>query len=455
MDVVEAAILREIDPAELGGRIRAARVAKGWTQTDLAGDLVSVGYVSRLESGQRRPNAEVLSGLAARLGLPVDQLLRGASAREHDEIRLELDLAEFAFENGEAIEAESRARHAIDRATSASLHDLVERGRFLVARTLEQQGAIDEAILQLEPLVTAPEGGILKIQAAIALSRCYRESGDLGLAIETGERVLEKLSGTPLDSADESVQLAVTLAAAYSERGDVGQAVRTCRRAIDKAETLQSPKARASAYWNACILETKQGRIREAVPLAERALALLSEGRDGRNLARLRTELADMQLRLDPPNVEAAHEQLAKAAVELHTSSGGAIDFARHSLSRARALLLEGKYDEARQLAAEINEAVGSRAPMLAADALAVVGQAWGGGGNFAEAGNAYRQAVLVLTGVGSDREAAELWFELAGLLEGVGDMESARSAYRSAAASAGLRSRPVVRLDVESRQEI
>ena len=48
----------------------------------------------------------------------------------------------------------------------------------------------------------------------------------------------------------------------------------------------------------------------------------------------------------------------------------------------------------------------------------------------------------MVLTGVGSDRNAAQLWFELAGLLEGVGELDAARDAYRSAAASTGLRDR-------------
>ena len=38
-----------------------------------------------------------------------------------------------------------------------------------------------------------------------------------------------------------------------------------------------------------------------------------------------------------------------------------------------------------------------------------------------------------------------QLWFELAGLLEGVGDFDTARVAYRSAAASTGLRSRPAI----------
>jgi len=53
---------------------------------------------------------------------------------------------------------------------------------------------------------------------------------------------------------------------------------------------------------------------------------------------------------------------------------------------------------------------------------------------------------VLVLTSIGSDRGAAELWFELAGLLEEVGDLDAARDAYKSAAVSTGLRSRPTVR---------
>ena len=311
MDVSDAKLLQDIRPSELGERLRAARLARGWTQTELAGDLVSVGYVSRLESGQRRPNAEVLESLAQRLDLPVDHLLRGTTAREQDEIRLALDFAELSLENGDHVEAEVGARSARDRARAVSRPDLVDRAQYLVARALEAQGSVDDAILELEPLVgpvsaipcgkpgnvgprdTSGEAAgrgiaIPRVRAAIALSRCYRISGDLNLAVTRGESVLADLAGTPLESADESVQLAVTVAAAYYERGDTGQAVRTCRKAIARAEQLGPPKARASAYWNASIMESERGSVAEAIPLAERALALLAEGSDGRNLARLR-----------------------------------------------------------------------------------------------------------------------------------------------------------------------
>ena len=445
MDTSDSVLLQEIDPRLLGSRLRAARLSRGWTQTDLAGDLVSVGYVSRLESGQRRPNAEVLEGLASRLDIAIDELLRGPTARQQDKVKLALDYAELSLEAGDVVEAESRARQSRDRALAMPHQGLANRATFLVARALEQQGSIDDAILELETLLSLETTSLLSIQAAIALSRCYRESGDLNQAIDCGERLLERLEGTPLESTDESVQLSVTIAAAYYERGDTGTAVRICRRAIDKADQLDSPQARASAYWNASMMEADRGSVRDAIPLAERALALLSDGQDGRNLARLRSTVADLQLQLDPPAIDAARDNLARADEELRCSSASAIDLARNQLFRARASLLAGDLDEARQMCADIVVDFVEVDPSLAADAQTIRGQAAAALGAAEEAKDAYQHAVMLLTGIGADRNAAQLWFELAGLLEAVGDLETARTAYRSAAASVGLRSRPTV----------
>ena len=46
------------------------------------------------------------------------------------------------------------------------------------------------------------------------------------------------------------------------------------------------------------------------------------------------------------------------------------------------------------------------------------------------------------LSAIGADHGAAQLWFDLADLLEGVGLAEASRDAYRRAAASTGLRTR-------------
>ena len=84
---------------------------------------------------------------------------------------------------------------------------------------------------------------------------------------------------------------------------------------------------------------------------------------------------------------------------------------------------------------------------MIAADAKALEGQVLAARGEV-EAATAClpRSCSRARRSVGSDREAAQLWFELAGLLEEVGELDAARDAYRSAAAASGVKSRPRIK---------
>ena len=416
------------------------------TQTDLAGADVSVGYVSRIEAGQRRPNLQVLTDLCVRLGTPVEQLLMGVAPQELEQIKLNLDFAELSLESGDPQTAELQARDARDAAEAASLKEHTYRARFLVARALEAQGLIDDAVIELEALLTPRVGNVLQIKVGLALVRCYKESGDFAKAVEVGEMLLEHLTDTPLDNTDEAVQLAVSMAAAYYFRGDVAQAVRVCRKAMAKAERLDSPVARASAYWNASIFEAGRGSVRDAVPLAQRALALFAEGQDGRNLAVLRTNLGTLQLQLDPPQLDEAKQNLEQAAEEMRSNSAGPVDIGRNELAQARAHYLGGDFDIAEVMTTRVLENVRTLAPLTAADAKSLEGQVHAARGDVAGAATAYREAVLILTGVGSDRSAAEMWFELAGLLEDVDEFDAARDAYRSAAAASGIQSRPRIK---------
>ncbi|HET6666290.1 MAG TPA: hypothetical protein VFG98_03305, partial [Intrasporangium sp.] len=199
----------------------------------------------------------------------------------------------------------------------------------------------------------------------------------------------------------------------------------------------------ASAYWNASVMESERGAIRDAVPLAERALALLGEGQDARNLARLRTQLGSMQLRLDPPRVAEAQQQLEQAGRELEWSSAGQVDVAWNDVELARAFLLAGDSSQARALSRQVHDSVSVQAPLVAAEAKALEGQAAAAEDDLDAAARAYQEAVHTLTGIGADRSAAQLWFDLAGLLEEVDQLDAARDAYRSAAASSGLQVAP------------
>lgn len=67
--------LCDIDLNVLGERIRNARVAKGLTQEQVGAGLASTAYISRIESGQRRPDGRLLARIAERLDTTLEQLL--------------------------------------------------------------------------------------------------------------------------------------------------------------------------------------------------------------------------------------------------------------------------------------------------------------------------------------------------------------------------------------------
>lgn len=443
MDARHAEMLGRTDREALGRRLRSARQARGLTQGQVADELMSVAYLSRIESGHRKPTAPALETLAERLGVSVDSLLGEPERHVVDEIRLALDYAELSLESGQPEDAERHLQQALDTMATSRMAGLRERARLLHARALEATNREDDAVIELEAVIDDRSAdGLTRIKAGIALSRIYRETGDLGRAIECGERVMADVEEAGLESSDEAVQLAVTVAAAHFERGDTAHAVRLCRKAITRAESLGSSQARASAYWNASVMQANRGDVTAAVPLAERALALLGEGQDARNLARLRTEVGRLQLELDPPAIDEARHNLEQAATEMEWSSASPVDRAWTLLGLARVAFLAGDLAGSRDLVAKVHTTADGHAPLAVADALTLEGRTWAAEGATELATQSYQAAVLRLSAIGADQGAAQLWFDLADLLEGVGLTEEALDAYRRAAASTGLRAR-------------
>jgi tetratricopeptide (TPR) repeat protein len=185
-------------------------------------------------------------------------------------------------------------------------------------------------------------------------------------------------------------------------------------------------------------MESEHGNIKDAVALAGRAIGLLKEeGTDVRNLARLRSAFGLLQLQLDPPNLTEARQLLTSGTEAMAWSSAGTIDRARNQLGLAQIDHLEGHREAALSACREVYETLGE-APSLAAKAKTIEGQVLATNGEVAAATAAYRTAAAHLTGLGADRAVAAQWFELAGLLRALGELELACDAYVSGAAAGG-----------------
>ena len=66
----------------VGEKLRAARVALHYTQSQLAAPDFSVSYISAIERGQIHPSLRALEILAGRLGLTSTQLLPNRSSSD-------------------------------------------------------------------------------------------------------------------------------------------------------------------------------------------------------------------------------------------------------------------------------------------------------------------------------------------------------------------------------------
>lgn len=433
-----ASLSRQIDAAELGRRIRYARIAAGLTQRQLAGTETTASYISRIEDGQRRPSNDLLELFAERTDTTVEALLLGGR-NKRDEWRLALDYAELALIAGNAASALADATTIAGQTRVMGDTAMARSADFIRAGALEALGDLDAAITVLEELAAVPETGPRWVKAHIALVRCHAEQGALTRAVAVGEAALPRLEDAGLADLTEAIQLRVTIAGVYKDLGEIDHAMRLCQRAIADAERVASPVAKASAYWNASLVASSRGEHEAALEAARIALATFEQADDARNLGRLRTQVADLHLRTTPPDPDQAKAELLRATRELDWSSATPIDSAEHHLVLGQAQLMLGEYDVARRHFEEAKRLAGDRAPLICARTSAQEGQLACRVGTPQEARAHYEAATEWLLAAGADRAASRLWFELAAQLDALGDKDGSLDAYRRGVAASGL----------------
>lgn len=421
----------------LGQRLRALRVERGLSQADLAGDLVSPSYVSLIESGRRSPEREVLEGLAGKLGCSVFYLESGVQPEEINEQRLRLQFAEIALVNGAADEARARFGELAGQSRGEIRHG----ASWGLARAEEAAGDLHAALTRLDELLDAARAGEPGTPGLLLLlmTRCrlYREAGDFSRSIEVGEDALREVRGLGLEGSEEEIKLASTLVASYWGRGDLFSAQHLVSQVIQRAEQLGSRTAQGSAYWNACLVAEARGQLNLAVDLAQRSLALMSESSMDLNLAGLRVTYAWLLLRLDPPLLAEAEQVLARAHEVLSERSHNLL-LVSCETELARCSLLRGDFDEARRIARHAIERGAEGGDTQGA--LVVSGLASILSGSAREGIAEVSAAARSLEETGSQREAAQVWRELAEALLQQDNPEPAIVALQRAADCAGAR---------------
>lgn len=427
-------------PDSLGQRLRLLRQRRGLSQQDLVTPDISASYISLIETNKRVPSEGVLQALAERVGTSVGYLRTGQEDNRTKELELKIAFGDMALrkgDDGEALQAYSEALAATPHLDAAT----ARRARIGQALALERLGRLEAAISLLSPLFEDPATVVASAEwsrLALALCRCYRDTGDYVLSVEIGERAMRELDRLGLGSTDDHLQLGAVLIDCYRIRGDLTRAHLLALRLISDDDPPGSQVARGGVYWNAALVARARHRPDEALILAERALALLSETDSSRNQALLKETCGELLLESGRVDVDHARN-LIEQALGVLVAVGTTPEQARAEIGLAKASLRLGDPVEAGEHASRAIGLLSNQPPYQAAEAGTVLAEALFVQGENARARDALRTAERRLALLPPSRLSAEVWRRIGDLWQHHGHGTQAITAYQNALAQMGI----------------
>ncbi|MEU3891864.1 helix-turn-helix domain-containing protein [Streptomyces sp. NPDC029041] len=328
-----------VEQPAFGRRLKELRTERGLSQAALAGDDMSTGYLSRLESGARQPTARVIAYLAERLQVDpcefdvpsvgsVAEALALATSADGDEA---LQKLAAALELSPAVDPTLRWQ-----------------ALWLLADAHARRGARQEESVLLEELVRTSEELMLpelQCRARTQLARCLRTLGDIPRALKAGQEACRLAYDHKLPVQDTGAAL-LTLVSVEAEAGRLSDAR---AHADDLVELVaeRNGTLRAEALWAAATVTFRQGDSATARERLEQALAELDSRLDLVLWMRLRLAAASLYLQASPRQLDECRRRLDEAEPAL-SLVGTPVHQQEMLTLRVHLAFEEGRYADAR-----------------------------------------------------------------------------------------------------------
>jgi transcriptional regulator with XRE-family HTH domain len=401
---------------KVGQRIRRLRLQRGLSQRQLAGPGVSYAYISRIESGARKPSLKALRTLARKLDVDLEYLETGNPVPAAADRELRLRDAELELRlAGDLARAEELLRGLL----AEDIGEHVEsRVRATLGTLLARRGDNERALRELETVVASeavrPE---TRPDVYETLTTVYAATGRAPQAIDLLQHCIDAV-----DRDDryltQRVRFRTFLAQTFSAVGALDRARDTLNEAMGLAGRLARPQDRIALYWTGARIEWMEARDAEAaLQFTGRAIGLLEATEDTLELARAHL-LAAQICNLDG-RPEEARLHLADAEPLLRFGDDRP-SFGVLRAEQAKADAQLGNSARAIELAQEAKELLGGDV-RFAPSAAHALGLALAASGDVEAADAEYRQAVAALAERKQWREAMQVSRDWASALRGAG----------------------------------
>jgi tetratricopeptide (TPR) repeat protein len=421
----------------LGERVRQLRIARGLTQTELAGERFSKEYVSQIERGKTRPTAETVDWLADRLGVDATFLEIGVSSSERERVESVIARAESAIEAGEHEEVAAEL-DALGPALAAVASPELELRSLLASSWARMYlGETRKAIELLDRargIAEAPSfTDVSRAEVLYQLACCRYKLSSISTAVALYSQSLELVerSGLPADRLRSHIYS--WRARCYRRQRDWEAAKEDVERALELAEGLNDRRAVANAYFQASLIAERTGHWVVARSYAEKAKMIYEELRDQSNVGKLLNEIGALNFQLGKPEDAISY---LKDSFKVLIDVGDDVDAARVISSLAQVHLRTGQVELAEEQARQALEMLQGRVDHLdeIGNAQLVLGRALLEQDRLDDAEEHFAAAESSFDQLSSASHRAAAWIAQGDLAGRRGDDRRASRLYRRAA---------------------
>src|ERR1700674_33905 len=411
----------------VGSRLKAARIARGLTQQQLASGLASKGFISLVERDRLNPSLPKLRLLADRLGQPLSHFVQEAVPQ--DPVYL-LKAAELAIKADEPKRALTVIRESLRLALTANqradLYRLRGIALFLLGRRAKALASL-YAAAALAP----PDDPELNADIFTELGAVLGYGERFSASMEANLRALNWLDRAKHGDQDLRARLYTNLANDSYHLGEVDQAITYLQKALRAATDAESLLRMANAHMAMGITARAAGNFEQAVKHCDRALSIHRQLGQQKVANRILSNLGDAYFASG--NVAEARRYQSEC-LERARQFNDVVSIAAATTELARDALRDGAVEETIRLAREGQKASATAHDHLyEATALALEGCAVDKAGDHAVADQLFRQAFKILLQRHAATKLAEVAVIYSDLLRGRGQPETALAFMRMA----------------------
>jgi tetratricopeptide (TPR) repeat protein len=440
--------------SRIGQRIRRARLNRNLTQGELARGAFSVSYVSAVERGQIRPSLGALERLAARLSVPVSELLTDVHDAEIDlatgvaegrtpesdqareEISSRLREAQILMRQGRADEAIAALKDVLARASAP--RD-VAATRFYLANGYLAQGEPEAArreLLEAMPLAERVGDRELLERSRNELGNAYYQLGKHLLALECHRTCYDAIQRGIMRDPLFKLNVMSSLGSEYWYLGEYDKAIEVLRAAAELSHDVLNPERLGNIYWMMSASYAGQGDTALAKRYALHSIQSYEEVGNKRQAAYVHNRLGRTYLHADQLDDAEAHLRVAHDMADKLSDPRGLAEAAR-SLSELH--LRRKQLDDAESEAREALAAAERQPDTLQrAESLLAMGEALEARSKRREADADLKEALKLFEGSGAPQQLATAYSRISRFYERRNDPGKALEYLKKAWETAG-----------------